>query len=74
MVIVTLSSKGQDIIPAKIRKKFSLRSGDALILTEREDSIILQPATDLAGLHGIDRLAGTAGSLRDLRDTVERQL
>ena len=73
MIIVTLSSKGQVVIPAKIRKKFSLRSGDALILTEREDFITLQPATKLAELHGIDWLDGTGESLRDLHRSAERQ-
>lgn len=68
MDVITLSSKGQVVIPAKIRKKFSLKEGDSLVLTEEKDGIRLQPLTNLSGLWGADTLKGTGRMLKDLRE------
>jgi AbrB family looped-hinge helix DNA binding protein len=67
MEVVTLSSKGQVVIPAKIRKKFSLKEGDSLVLVEENDGIRLQPLTDLAELWGADKLKETGQAVRELR-------
>jgi AbrB family looped-hinge helix DNA binding protein len=67
MDIVTLSSKGQVVIPAKIRKKLSLKEGDSLLLVEENDGIRLQPVVNLSGLWGADRLKGTGRMLKELR-------
>jgi AbrB family looped-hinge helix DNA binding protein len=50
MEVVTLSSKGQIVIPAKVRKKFSLKEGDSLVLMEENDAIRLQPLVNLSDL------------------------
>ncbi|MDD4136307.1 MAG: AbrB/MazE/SpoVT family DNA-binding domain-containing protein [Methanoregula sp.] len=67
MEVVTLSSKGQIVIPAKVRKKFSLKEGDSLVLVEENNTIRLQPLVDLAELWGVDKLKGTGAILKELR-------
>jgi len=67
MEVVTLSSKGQIVIPSKVRKKFSLKEGDALIVVEEDDAIRLQPLVNLSELWGIDKLKNTAEAVKELR-------
>ena len=74
MVVVTLSSKGQIVIPSKVRKKFSLKEGDSLILVEEKDAILLQPLTNLSDLWGVDSLTGTRKILRELRTEWDDEL
>jgi len=77
MDVVTLSSKGQIVIPAKVRKKFSLKEGDSLILVPEKDAIRLQPLTNLSDLWGVDTLTGTRKILKEIRtewdDELERK-
>jgi AbrB family looped-hinge helix DNA binding protein len=67
MEVVTLSSKGQVVIPAKVRKKFSLKEGDSLVLVEENEGIRLQPITNLSELWGADQLKETGQAVRKLR-------
>ena len=67
MAVVTLSSKGQIVIPAKVRKKFSLKEGDSLVLLEEKDGIRLQPLVNFAELWGVDAMKGYRN--RAQRDT-----
>lgn len=39
-----LSSKGQVVIPASIRKRHRFRAGDELLIEERDDEIVLKKA------------------------------
>ena len=77
MDVVTLSSKGQIVIPAKVRKKFSLKEGDSLVLVPEKDAIRLQPLTNLSELWGVDTLTGTRKILKEIRtewdDDLERK-
>ena len=74
---MTLSSKGQIVIPAKVRKKFSLKEGDSLVLVPEKDAIRLQPLTNLSDLWGVDTLTGTRKILKEIRtewdDEIERK-
>jgi len=74
MDVITLSSKGQIVIPAKIRKKFSLREGDTLVLVEEENVIRLQPLVRLSGLRGVDRLKDTGKMVKELRSEWDDDL
>ncbi|MFA5269750.1 MAG: AbrB/MazE/SpoVT family DNA-binding domain-containing protein [Methanoregula sp.] len=67
MEVVTLSSRGQVVIPAKVRKKFSLKEGDSLVLVEENDGIRLQPLTNLSELWGADQLKDTGQAVMELR-------
>jgi len=77
MDVVTQSSKGQIVIPAKVRKKFSLKEGDSLVLVPEKDAIRLQPLTNLSELWGVDTLTGTRKILKEIRtewdDDLERK-
>ena len=77
MDVVTLSSKGQIVIPAKVRKQFSLKEGDSLVLVPEKDAIRLQPLTNLSDLWGVDTLTGTRKILKEIRtewdDELERK-
>ena len=67
MEVVTLSSKGQIVIPVKVRKKLSLKEGDSLVLVEENNAIRLQPLTNLSELWGADKLKDTGTMLKELR-------
>ena len=41
---VIVSSRGQVILPAGLRKRFGIKSGDLLILEDRGNEIFLRPA------------------------------
>jgi AbrB family looped-hinge helix DNA binding protein len=68
MEVVTLSSKGQIVIPAKVRKKFSLKEGDSLVLVEENDAIRLQPLVNLSELWSIDELEDPGAMLKEVRE------
>lgn len=74
MDVVTLSSKGQIVIPSKVRKKFSLKEGDSLVIVEENDAIRLQPLVDLSKLWGVDRLKNTGDAVKELRKEWDDEL
>jgi len=43
MPVVTLSSKGQIVLPREIRRSLNLRKGDRLYVTREGDRIVLTP-------------------------------
>lgn len=74
MDVVTLSSKGQIVIPSKVRKKFSLKEGDLLVIVEEKDAIRLQPLVNLSELWGVDTLKNTETMLKELRKDWDDEL
>jgi AbrB family looped-hinge helix DNA binding protein len=74
MDVVTLSSKGQIVIPSKVRKKFSLKEGDSLVVVEERDSIRLQPLVNLSELWGIDTIKNTGKTLKEMRREWDDEL
>ncbi len=74
MEVVTLSSKGQIVIPAKVRKKFSLKEGDSLVIVEEKDGIRLQPLVNLSELWGVDKLKNTGSILNVMRKEWDDEL
>ena len=52
MQTITISAKGQVVIPASIRKKFNLKKGDKLTIMEEEGYIKMIPPADLTSLSG----------------------
>ena len=42
MEIVTVSSRGQLVIPEKVREKYKIKEGTKMILIEQDDRIILE--------------------------------
>jgi AbrB family looped-hinge helix DNA binding protein len=74
MDVVTLSSKGQIVIPSKVRKKFSLKEGDSLVIVEENDAIRLQPLVNLSELWGVDKLKNTETMLKEMRKEWDDEL
>ena len=76
--IITMSGKGQVVIPARVRRNFGLRKGDKLILEIEDRSIKMIPKTvDLTTLvgsiKGIDIEAVTRAIIDDRKDDEERE-
>jgi len=74
MDIVTLSSKGQIVIPSKVRKKFSLKEGDSLVIVEEKDAIRLRALGNLSELWGVDKLKNTGRMLKQMRKKWDNEL
>ena len=53
---VTISSRGYIVLPAKLRKEMNLNAGTRILLTKKNDKIILQPVSSFTEkLSGITR-------------------
>jgi len=42
MLTATLSSKGQVVVPARLRRNLKLRAGDTIVFTEEPGRVVLQ--------------------------------
>jgi len=73
MDVVKLSSKGQIVIPARIRKALGLAAGDSLLVEQKHEVVLLKPATKLAKLRGIDSLEGASEELDELREEWDEE-
>jgi len=53
---VTISSRGYIVLPAKLRKEMNLHAGTRILLTKKNDKIILEPVSSFTEkLSGITR-------------------
>ena len=43
--VSTITTKGQLVIPAKLRRKYSIKKGTQVAFVEEENRLILQPLT-----------------------------
>jgi AbrB family looped-hinge helix DNA binding protein len=68
MAIVQISSKGQILIPGRIRKRMGLNPGASVQLLEKSDHLVLKPvpADPIAAATGF--LKSSASLTRDLRE------
>ena len=57
-----VTSKGQLVVPVRIRRKFGIKKGTHVLFIERGAEIVLQPVTKefIRGLQGSLRAEGTA--------------
>jgi AbrB family looped-hinge helix DNA binding protein len=62
--MATVSSKGQIVIPAALRKKFRIKKGTRLAVGERDGQITLTP-------NPYDALRALRGSLSHVKEDVE---
>ncbi len=73
MTILTLSSKGQLVLPIKIRKRFGLKAGSQVQLIESEKGLLLKlnhaamPIQDVAACAGLIKIK-SSGRTRNLDD------
>jgi len=72
----TVTTKGQLVIPAKLRRKYAIREGTQVAFVEEENRLVLQPLTPefVRSLRG--SLKGGPSALKLLLDgrKLERQL
>lgn len=52
METITISAKGQIVIPSRIRKKFGLKKGEKLAIIDEDGFIKMLPPTDITTLCG----------------------
>jgi len=67
MELVRLSSKGQVVIPAWIRKKLGIDKGDKLLVDIKGDEIVLRPVVKLSKLRGIDKIKEASKDVERIR-------
>jgi AbrB family looped-hinge helix DNA binding protein len=72
MEIVTVSSKGQIVIPAKLRKRMKLKTKDRLIIAEKKGSILLKPVVKLSAMLGKYKISSSAITLQNTRIEDEK--
>ena len=69
MVTAIVTSKGQIVIPAEIRRKHGIKKGATLSVVEKGDQIILQPLdTDY-----FEKMAGILGTKGKLTKALLRE-
>lgn len=69
---VTVSSKGQIVLPVNIREKVSIKQGDVLLVNLAGDKIIIEPLTKPEHKNWEKTIKETQGVWKDIRpDYVE---
>ena len=69
------SSKGQIVIPAPLRRKYGIRKGTRIRISEEHGEIVLRPITLRSVERALDRLQGSlkgSGMLQELMDERRR--
>ena len=61
--------KGQIVIPAKLRKKYGIKNGTKIIVTDTDDAIILKPVTE----QYLKKLQGSLKGKGGLRELLEER-
>jgi AbrB family looped-hinge helix DNA binding protein len=69
----TVTTKGQLVIPAKLRRKYSIREGTQVAFVEEQNRLLLQPLTPefVRSLRG--SLKGDPSALKILLDDRKRE-
>ncbi|MBS1842694.1 MAG: AbrB/MazE/SpoVT family DNA-binding domain-containing protein [Acidobacteria bacterium] len=69
----TVTTKGQLVIPSKLRRKYSIRKGTKVAFLEEGERLVLQPLTPeyLRSLRG--SLAEGPSALKDLLEERKRE-
>ena len=69
----TVTTKGQLVIPSKLRRKYAIREGTQVAFVEEENRLVLQPLTAefVRGLRG--SLKGEPSALKHLLEERKRE-
>jgi AbrB family looped-hinge helix DNA binding protein len=70
--VSTVTSKGQLVIPSKLRRKYAIRKGTQVAFLEEENRLVLQPLTPefVRSLRG--SLKGEPSALKILQEARKR--
>ena len=71
--VSTVTTKGQLVIPSKLRRKYAIREGTQVAFLEEENRLVLQPLTPefIRGLRG--SLKGEPSALKQLLEDRKRE-
>jgi AbrB family looped-hinge helix DNA binding protein len=71
--ISTVTTKGQLVIPSKLRRKYSIKEGTQVAFLEQENRLVLQPLTPefIRSLRG--SLRGEPSALKILQEDRRRE-
>jgi AbrB family looped-hinge helix DNA binding protein len=71
--VATVTSKGQLVIPSKLRRKYSIKEGTQVAFLEEENRLVLQPLTAefIRSLRG--SLRGEPSLLKSLLEDRKRE-
>lgn len=58
MTTTTVTTKGQIVIPSRMRRRLNIKNGTRLCIVEKGDQLILQPLTE----DYFKKMAGVAGA------------
>lgn len=74
MSTATLTSKGQVTIPADVRQRLGLTSGDRIEFVEIEGGFAIKPAIDdVRSLKGLLRKPAKAVSIEDMNASIRQR-
>ena len=65
---ITMTSKGQVVIPARFRKTLGMKPGTRISVQQRDGQLIFQPVTD----EYIDSLFGILGDTTGMIESLKR--
>ena len=74
MVRARLSTKGQLVIPAKMRRQLKLKAKEDVIIELQDDAIIIKPVVRLSELRGIASKDGRRNLVGELLKDRERDM
>ncbi len=71
--VATVTTKGQLVIPSKLRRKYAIREGTQVAFVEEENRLVLQPLTPefIRTLRG--SLKGEPSALKILQEERKRE-
>lgn len=72
MTISKVSSKGWVVIPAPIRKKYGIQSGDQVVIESRLDGVLVKSAVNI--LHRYRGIAKKGPGTKDLMRERRKEL
>jgi len=64
------TAKGQIVIPAILRRKYGVKEGTRIIISDNGDSIVLKPITE----EYLKKLQGSLKGTGALKDLIEERL
>jgi AbrB family looped-hinge helix DNA binding protein len=71
--VSTVTTKGQVVIPSKLRRKYAIKEGTQVVFLEQENRLVLQPLTRefIRSLRG--SLRGEPSALKALLEDRKRE-
>jgi len=71
--IVKVTRRGQTTIPLEIRRRHRIREGTRLVVSDREDEIVMRPVPDLEDLAGSLSKFASVKEIYEILDEMERE-